>query len=185
MRRSLLPFIGDALSWLNGTATTKDVSAIKTRVNHLITTQQNQQETPVQVISILNVTRYVTQVNRQHVNILMDTMEMTHQDVTTLYNITHFLYSSLSYQQIILHTRSILGILWDSVLYERSNLTHHGLYWHSNYRNTLTTYITYWRSEGDAETHWGNNSFHHAPANSIWGHSTFLQISTYQHPDCR
>ena len=42
MRRRLLPFLGDALSWLTGTATTKDISAIKTRMNQLIATQQNQ-----------------------------------------------------------------------------------------------------------------------------------------------
>ena len=111
MRRCLLPFSGDTLSWLTGTATNKDVNAIKTRINHLITTQQNQQETLVHVISILHVTRYATQVNRQHVNILMDTMEKTHQDVSTLYNIMHSLYISLSYEQIILYTRSILGNL--------------------------------------------------------------------------
>ena len=29
-RRSLLPFLGDALSWLTGTATTKDIHIIKT-----------------------------------------------------------------------------------------------------------------------------------------------------------
>ena len=104
MRRSLLPFLGDALSWLTGTATTKDVNGIKTRINQLITTQHSQQETLVHTISILNITRYATQVNRQHVNVLMDTMEKTHQDVTTLYNIIHPLYSGLSYQQIILHT---------------------------------------------------------------------------------
>ena len=61
MRRGLLPFLGDTLSWVTGTATTKDTNAIKTRINHLITTQQNQQETLVHVISILNVTRYATQ----------------------------------------------------------------------------------------------------------------------------
>ena len=32
-RRSLLPFLGDALSWLTGTATTKDIQSIKTRIN--------------------------------------------------------------------------------------------------------------------------------------------------------
>ena len=32
-RRSLLPFLGDALSWLTGTATTKDIQRIKTRIN--------------------------------------------------------------------------------------------------------------------------------------------------------
>ena len=109
MRRSLLPFLGDALSWLTGTATTKDINAIKMRINHLITTQQKQQETLVHMISILNITRYATQVNRQHVNILMDTMKRTNQDITTLYSIMHSLYNSLSYKQIILHTRPILG----------------------------------------------------------------------------
>ena len=104
MRRSLLPFLGDALSWLTGIATTKDINTIKTIMNQLITTQHNQQETLVHIISILNVTRCATQVNRQHINILMDTMEKMHQDVMTLYNITQSLYGSLSYQQIILHT---------------------------------------------------------------------------------
>ena len=31
-RRSILPFLGDALSWLMGTTTTKDVSSMKKRV---------------------------------------------------------------------------------------------------------------------------------------------------------
>ena len=35
-RRSLLPFLGDALSWLTGTAMNKDVSSITKRVNQLI-----------------------------------------------------------------------------------------------------------------------------------------------------
>ena len=41
-RRSLLPFLGDALSWLTGTATTKDIHSIKTRINQLIATQASQ-----------------------------------------------------------------------------------------------------------------------------------------------
>ena len=104
MKRSLSPFLGDALSWLIGTATTKDVNGIKTRINQLITTQHDQQETLVHIISILNVTRYTTQVNRQHINIIMSAAQKTNQDFTTLYNIAYSLYSSLSYQQIILHT---------------------------------------------------------------------------------
>ena len=75
MRRSLLPFLGDTLSWLTGTATTKDVNNTKTRINQLITTQHNQQETLVNVISILHVTRYATQVNRQHIIIVMNAPE--------------------------------------------------------------------------------------------------------------
>ena len=35
-RRSLLPFLGDALSWLTGTATTKDIHSIKTRINQQV-----------------------------------------------------------------------------------------------------------------------------------------------------
>ena len=124
MRRSLLPFLGDALSWLTGTAMTKDVSSIKKRINQLIATQHNQQETLVHVISILNVTRYATQVNRQHINIVMNTAEKTHQDTTTLYNITHSLYSSLSYQQIALHIGSILANLRDSPYYMRAVTIH-------------------------------------------------------------
>ena len=42
MKRSLLPFLGDALSWLVGTATAKDVSSIKKRVNQLIAIQHSQ-----------------------------------------------------------------------------------------------------------------------------------------------
>ena len=38
IKRSLLPFLGDALTWLTGTAMTKDVNALKTKINELITT---------------------------------------------------------------------------------------------------------------------------------------------------
>ena len=40
-KRSLLPFLGDALRWLTGSATTKDINSIKTRVNQLIMTQSS------------------------------------------------------------------------------------------------------------------------------------------------
>ena len=59
-RRSLLPFLGDALSWLTGTATTKDIHSIKTRINQLIATHTSQCNTLVHIVSILNVTRYAT-----------------------------------------------------------------------------------------------------------------------------
>ena len=65
MKRNLLSFLGDALSWLTRTATTRDVRDIKKKVNQLIERQTQQQETSVHVIAILNITRYATQVNRQ------------------------------------------------------------------------------------------------------------------------
>ena len=43
--RILLPFLGDALSWLTRTAMTKDVRDIKRRVNQHIETQTQQQDT--------------------------------------------------------------------------------------------------------------------------------------------
>ena len=70
-KRSLLPFLGTALSWLMGTATTKDICSIRARINQLIATQSSQCDTLVHIVSILNVTHYATQVNRHSINKLM------------------------------------------------------------------------------------------------------------------
>ena len=138
-RRSLIPFLGDALSWLMGTATTKDVSNIKKRVNQLITAQCTQQDTLFHTISVLKVSGYATQVNKQHINIVMDTVERTHQDITTLYNITSSLYNSLSYQQIVLYIHSILVNLRFPILYERSHHAYNGLHRCSHNWNSFTS----------------------------------------------
>ena len=153
MRRSLLPFLGDALSWLTRTGMTKDVSSIKKIVNQLIATQHNQQKTLVHVISILNITRYATQVNRQHINVVMNAVERTHQDITTLHNITHSLYTGLSYQQIILHICSILANLRDSLYYKRSHHTYNGLHRCSHNWNTFIPCTTSRKSQENATTH--------------------------------
>ena len=55
-KRSLLPCLGNALQWLMGIATTKDVNSIKAHVNQLTETQSTQQDTLVHIVSILNVT---------------------------------------------------------------------------------------------------------------------------------
>ena len=117
VRRSLVPFLGDALSWLTGTATSKDVNSIKKRVNQLTATQSTQHETIVHIVSILNITRYAAQVNRQHINIIMDKVDETVHDVNNLYNLTTSLSTSLSYYQLLLHIRSVLANLWDSLPY--------------------------------------------------------------------
>ena len=75
-KSSLLPFLGDALSWLTRTATTKDVKDIK--ISHqLIETQTQQQETLVHVILILNVTRYAMHINKQQISVVMEAVERT------------------------------------------------------------------------------------------------------------
>ena len=132
--RRILPFLGDDLSWLTGTATTKDVISIKKRVNQLITAQTTQQETIAHIVSILNVTRYTTHVNRQHINVVMDAVDKMVHDVNNLYSITTLLYASLSYHQLVLYIRCVLANLQDSLSYIRTVSMHT-----MDYINTATT----------------------------------------------
>ena len=90
---------------MTGTATTKDIYSIKEHVNQLIETQFTQQETLVNIVSILNITRYAVQVNRHSINILTDKVDETSQDVNNLYNLTTSLATSLSYHQLVLYIR--------------------------------------------------------------------------------
>ena len=110
-RRSLLPFLGDTLSWLTETATTKDIHSIKTRINQLTATQSSQCNTLVYIVSILNVTRYATQVNRHSINNLIDPVHTTSQDINNLYNLTTSLATSINFNQMILHIRSVFANL--------------------------------------------------------------------------
>ena len=116
-RRSLLPFLGDALSWVTGTATTKDIHSIKTRINQLIATQASQCNTLVHIISILNITRYATQVNRHSIKTLMYAVRTTSHDINNLYNLTTSLATSINFNQMILHIMSVFANLCDSLNY--------------------------------------------------------------------
>ena len=116
-KRSLLPFLVTALSWLTGTATTKDICSIRTRINQLIATQYLQCDTLVHIVSILNVTHYATQVNRHSINSLVDTVHTAAQDIDNLYNVTTSLASSITFNQMILHIRSVFANLWDTMQY--------------------------------------------------------------------
>ena len=117
MQKKLTTFLGDALSWLTGTATTKDIHSIKTSINQLITTQTSQCTTLVHIISILIITRYATQVNRHSINTLMDAVRMTSHDINNLYNLTTSLTTSINFHQMILHIRSVFANLHDSLKY--------------------------------------------------------------------
>ena len=99
-KRSLLPFLGDALRWLTG---------IKAQVNQLTKTQLTQQETLVHIVSTLNVIRYAAQVNRHSINTLMDKVDETSHDINNLYNLITSLATSLSYHQLVLYIRSVLA----------------------------------------------------------------------------
>ena len=135
-----------------------------------------QQETIVHIISILNITRYAAQVNRQHINIVMDTVNKMVHDVNNLYNITTSLYTSLSYHQLVLHIRSVIGNLWDLLSYIRTVSMHtYGLCQYSHYWNTFTPHVLPIADlKTDIITHWGNTTSYHAFTCVIWGYPTLL-----------
>ena len=117
-------------------STTKDVMDINRRVNQLIETQTQQQDTLVHLISILNVTRYAMHFNRQHISAVMEAVQRTHSDVTTLFNITSAVYTCINYQQILLYVHSILANFRDS-LYYMGQIAMHAM----DYIETATTSI--------------------------------------------
>ena len=141
VRRSLLPFLGDTLSWLTETATSIDVNSIKKRVNQHNATQSTQQEGIVHIVSILNTTTYAVQVNRQHINLKMVKVDETAQNVNNLYNLTTSLATSLCYYQLILHIRSVFANLQDSLSYIRTVSMHTMDYIDATTTGTLSPHI--------------------------------------------
>ena len=76
------------------------------------------------VVSILNITRYAIQVNRHSMNTLIDAVRTTSQDINNLYNLTTSLATSINFNQMILHIRSVFANLRDSLHYIQTVLTH-------------------------------------------------------------
>ena len=102
----------------------QDIHSIKTRINQLIATQASQQETLVHIVSILNITRYATQVSRCGINTLIDAVRATLHDINNLYNLTISLATSKNFHQLILHIRSVFANLCDSLNYIQMVSTH-------------------------------------------------------------
>ena len=100
-----------------------------------------QQDTLVHVISILNITRYAAQANRQHINIIMDTVDETVHGVNNLYNITTSLATSLTCYQLVIHIRSVLANLQDSLSYIRVVSLHIMDYINAAMTGTLSPHI--------------------------------------------
>ena len=123
-KRSLLPFLADALNWLTGTATTRDTWEIKQHVNQLIWVQSKQQETLVHVISILNITRYEAQVNRQKLNEIMGALQRSNEDLDRLFNITEALTQCIKYPQMYIYICTILAYLRDCLTCVRQVAKH-------------------------------------------------------------
>ena len=180
-KRSLLPSSGDELSWLTSTVTTKDIREIMRRVNQLIETQTQQQDTLVHVISILNITRYPMKVNRQHINAVIEAVQRTHQDITTLFNITSSIYTCINYQQILLHVCSILVNLRDSLYYIRQIVMHAMDYRCSHHWDVVTTHTSSRGFERNADAHQNGITINYASPSIIGWHPLPLLISAHPH----
>ena len=93
-------------------------------INQLIATQTSQCNTLVHIVSILNVTRYATQVNRHSINSLIDAVCTTSQDINNPYNLSTSLATSINFNQMILHIRSVFASLQDSLHYLQTVFTY-------------------------------------------------------------
>ena len=129
---SLLPFLGSALKWLTGTATTKDIKHIKKRIPSLIKTQENQWKTMVHIVSILNLTRYETQVNRQRINIILKELTRSNEDIRALFNITNQLATQVQVQNIMLHLLKRLSEFFEATSKPHTGIHRHCHHWHPN-----------------------------------------------------
>ena len=123
-KRSLLTLLRDVLKWLTDTATMRDTQEIKQYVNQLIQEQTKQQETLVHVISLLNITRYTVQVNRQKLNEIIGALQRSNEDLNSLFNITEVLTQHIRYQQMYIYMHTILAYLRDSITYMRQVAIH-------------------------------------------------------------
>ena len=123
-KTSLLPFLEDALKWLTGTATMRDTWEIKQHVNQLIQVQTKQQETLVHIISILNITRYAIQVNRQELNEKIDAPQGSNENLYKLFNITEVVTQLIKYQKMYIYMHNILAYLRNSLTYMRQVAIH-------------------------------------------------------------
>ena len=141
MQKKFTTFSWRCLSWLTGTATTKDIHSIKTQINQLIAMQTSQCNTLVNIVSILNITRYATQVNRHSINNLIEAVYTTSQDINNLYNLTTSLATSINFNQMILHIRSLFANLQDSLHYLRMVSTHTMEYIDATTSGTLSPHV--------------------------------------------
>ena len=91
--------------------------------------------------SIINVNQYTVQVNRNNINILMNKVHETSDDIINLYNLTTSLATSISFHQLILHIRSVFANLQDPLSYIRMVSTHTMDYIDAATSGTLSPHI--------------------------------------------
>ena len=96
---------------------------------------------PSNIMSILNITGYATQVNRHSINNLMDAVRTNSHDINTFYKLTNSLATSINFTQMILHIRSVFANICDSLNYMQTVSTHTMEYIDAATSGTLSPHV--------------------------------------------
>ena len=95
----------------------------------------------VHIVSILNLTHYETQINRQRINIILKELTKSNEDIRALFNITNQLATQVQVQNIILHLRAMLANLRDCLHFMKQLANHVLEYIDTATTSTLTPHL--------------------------------------------
>ena len=95
----------------------------------------------VHTVSILNLTCYETQVNRQRINIILKELTKSNEDIRALFNITNQLATQVQVQNIVLHLRAMLANLRDCLHFMKQLANHVLEYIDTATTSTLTPHL--------------------------------------------
>ena len=95
----------------------------------------------VHIVSILNLTHYETQVNRQWINIILKELTKSNEDIRALFNITNQLATQVQVQNVVLHLRAMLTNLRDCLHFMKQLANHILEYIDTATTGTLTPHL--------------------------------------------
>ena len=95
----------------------------------------------VHIVSILNLTHYETQVNRQWINITLKELTKSNKDIRALFNITNQLATQVQVQNIMLHLQVMLANLRDCLHFMKQLANHILEYIDTATTSTLTPHL--------------------------------------------
>ena len=117
-------FLGRCTTLANGDGHNKGYNRIHVASEFTNTRTNISARTLVNIISILNITRYTTQVNRQKLNEVMDALQKADENMNIILKITDVLTQHLRYHQIYMYAHIILAYPRDCLAYMRKVATH-------------------------------------------------------------
>ena len=95
----------------------------------------------VHIVSILNLSCYETQVNRQWINIILKELTKSNEDIRALFNITNQLATQVQVQNIMLHLQAMLTNLRDCLHFMKQLANHMLEYIDTATTGTLTPHL--------------------------------------------